>query len=91
VTVLSEQQGRLRDKRVVVRNLNGKPIGEVVLNGEVWDTPLRADLVHHSVLWQRCDLPTHSPFRLSHPGSDAGRHGWHLALGGRRVDAHAWN
>jgi hypothetical protein len=38
---------------VVVRDLNGNPIGETVLNGEVWDTPLRADLVHHAVLWQR--------------------------------------
>jgi len=38
---------------VVVRDLDGNPIGETVLNGEVWDTPLRADLVHHAVLWQR--------------------------------------
>jgi ribosomal protein L4 len=49
---------------VVVRDLDGNPIGETVLNGEVWDTPLRADLVHHAVLWQRYDV-----FRPAHLAS----------------------
>ncbi|CAI5981875.1 unnamed protein product [Closterium sp. NIES-64] len=44
--------GTYRDRRVAVRSFSGEARGEAVLDGTIFDVPVRRDIVHRVVLWQ---------------------------------------
>ena len=52
---LSEDQGTMRDfENVPVYSMSGDPTGEfVTLPGRIFDVPLRVDVAHRVVVWQR--------------------------------------
>ncbi|CAI7857068.1 unnamed protein product [Closterium sp. NIES-53] len=44
--------GTYRDRRVAVRSFSGEARGEAVLDGTIFDVPVRRDIVHRVVCWQ---------------------------------------
>lgn len=52
VKTLPEEQGTRRNLPVVVRNMEGDVVGSTTLLGDVFDLPIRADVVHEVVVWQ---------------------------------------
>ncbi|CAI5512295.1 unnamed protein product [Closterium sp. Naga37s-1] len=44
--------GTYRDRRVAVRSFSGEARGEAVLDGSIFDVPVRRDIVHRVVCWQ---------------------------------------
>ncbi|CAI5472938.1 unnamed protein product [Closterium sp. Yama58-4] len=44
--------GTYRDRRVAVRSFSGESHGEAVLDGTIFDVPVRRDIVHRVVCWQ---------------------------------------
>lgn len=51
---LSQQtsQGEYRDLEVTLYDINRNPIGSVILSGDVFDVPVRKDILHRVVRWQ---------------------------------------
>ena len=45
-------QGQYRDVEVALYNLNKEPIGKYVLEGDIFDIPIRRDILHRVVRWQ---------------------------------------
>ncbi|GJP38882.1 hypothetical protein CLOM_g23290 [Closterium sp. NIES-68] len=44
--------GTYHDRRVAVRSFSGEARGEAVLDGTIFDVPIRKDIVHRVVCWQ---------------------------------------
>jgi len=45
-------QGRLRDVEVPLYDINKQPIGKFILDGDIFDIPIRRDILHRVVRWQ---------------------------------------
>ena len=50
--VTVDGQGQKRDQVLPVTNLKGEDCGEATLRGDVFDVPIRKDIVHRVVVWQ---------------------------------------
>eukprot|EP00240_Pyramimonas_obovata_P004450 CAMPEP_0118925628 /NCGR_PEP_ID=MMETSP1169-20130426/3483_1 /TAXON_ID=36882 /ORGANISM="Pyramimonas obovata, Strain CCMP722" /LENGTH=366 /DNA_ID=CAMNT_0006866977 /DNA_START=40 /DNA_END=1140 /DNA_ORIENTATION=- len=49
---LDSEQGSGRELVALVRNLDGETVGSTKLRGDVFDVPIRSDIVHSVVVWQ---------------------------------------
>lgn len=49
---IDKEQGTGREIAALVRNMNGETVGSTKLMGEVFDVPIRSDIVHSVVVWQ---------------------------------------
>jgi large subunit ribosomal protein L4 len=47
-----EQQGQYRDLIVPVFDLQRQPVGSYTLGGDIFDVPIRKDILHRVVRWQ---------------------------------------
>ena len=51
--VIEDGQGRGNDRVIAVYGIDGERRGEVTLPGRIFDAPLRVDIAHRVVRWQR--------------------------------------
>lgn len=49
------EQGKYRDVETTLFNIDRVPIGKVVLPGDVFDVPIRIDILHRVIRWQRAN------------------------------------
>ena len=45
-------QGQFRDVEVPLYDINKEPIGKFILDGDIFDVPIRRDILHRVVRWQ---------------------------------------
>jgi len=50
--LVNAEQGKQKNTEAVVRDLRGATVGSAQLMGEIWDIPIRKDIVHSVVVWQ---------------------------------------
>lgn len=75
--VLLLMEGALTDREVGVTNFAKEDKGSVVLSGDVFDVPIRRDIVHRVVVWQLAKRRqgTHSTLTISEVSGTGGKPG----------------
>ena len=76
------EQGLYRDLTVPVLNLRAEPVGSYTLPGDLFDVPIRRDILQRVVRWQ---LAKRQQVRGLGGGRQGGGVGWVVWAGGRRA------